>query len=195
VVGARRPCRIADRCHRIACLPALKPRFATPTANRRSALIFCPPVIRYLKRYGLITGSLAVLFGSGIAAGYRWGRSGGPSDRGLTSNGHAEATPEQWSESAAVALQRDLGLTDGQTDSIRRSLGGPSQQIFDDRRKANLKIHLRLLELHDNLAREMDLSDKQKTILLRRREQLRDLIMEKFRDLIGDKPDSILSGL
>ena len=150
---------------------------------------------RFLKKYGVIAGSLAVLFASGIAAGYKWGRTGGPSSQAVTTTGHTETTPEQWRENAAAALQNDLGLTDGQTDSIRRSLVAPSQGIFEERHKANLKIHLRLLEVHDTLARDVDLSDKQKALLKHRRDQLRGLIREKFRDLIGDNPDPILSTL
>lgn len=147
---------------------------------------------RFLKRYGLLTLSLGVLFAGGIAAGYRWGQV---RPVNVTAKPAPETTPEQWGENAAAALQKDLGLTEAQTENVRRSMSGPSQEIFAERHRANLKIHLRLLEVHDTLARDVDLSEKQKAVLKLRREQLRKLILEKFRDLLGDKPDPILSHL
>lgn len=151
---------------------------------------------RFLQRYGILILSLGALFASGIAAGYRWGavetaRTVAPFE---TPPGR-EASPEQWTENAAAALQKDLSLDDAQTDKIRQSIAGPSREIFEEKHRANLKIHLRLLEAHDKLARDVELSSKQQALLKLRREQLRKLILEKFRDLIGDKPDAVLSNL
>ncbi len=152
---------------------------------------------RFIKRYWAITLSLTVLFGSGIAAGFRWGQHQGTGPAGVepAAPGTPELTPEQWAENAAAALQKDLGLNAGQADRVRESIAGPSREIFSEKHRANMKIHLRLLEAHDRLANDVDLTDKQKALLRVRREQLRNVIREKFRDLLGDKPDPLLSDL
>jgi hypothetical protein len=152
-------------------------------------------VNRFFRRYGAIAASLIVLFASGIAAGFRWGQSKSARLPSSHSNGAAELTPDQWSENAAAALQSDLDLTPEQTDKIRRSIAGPARQIFEEKHRGNLKIHLRLLEAHDTLARDVELSEKQRNLLKLRREQLKQHILEKFRDLIGDKQDAVLSDL
>jgi hypothetical protein len=117
-----------------------------------------------LQRYGLITVSLGVLFASGLAAGYQWGRRGAPAPVAEVSTA-PEATPltaAQWGENAAAALQKDLSLSDAQTDSVRRVLAEPSRLIFEEKHRGNLKIHLRLLEAHDTLSANAGLSDRQK---------------------------------
>jgi hypothetical protein len=148
-----------------------------------------------LQRYGLLTVSLGLLFASGLYTGFQWGRHSAPETVAGLSPG-SESTPltaAQWGENAASALQRDLGLTPAQTESVRRTLAGPSKEIFEEKHQGNFKIHLRLLEAHDTLAANADLTDKQKAILKTRREQLRQHILQKFRDIIGEKPDPILS--
>ena len=149
----------------------------------------------FFQRYGLITVSLGVLFASGLAAGYQWGRHAAPVPAfPFTSAPEATAfNAAQWGENAAAALQRDLSLTDGQTEAVRRALAEPSRLIFEEKHRGNLKIHLRLLEAHDTLSANADLSDKQKALLKTRREQLKQHILDKFHDIIGDKPDPILS--
>ncbi len=150
----------------------------------------------YLKRYGPITASLAVLFGSGVAAGYRWGKhSAAAQDNVPAVKESAEPGAGQWIENTALALQKDFDLTPEQTDSVRRAIAGPARAIFEDKRQATFKIHLRLLEAHDTLAREAGLSDPQKARLKLRRDQLRQHIIEKFKDIIGDQPPPALSGL
>lgn len=150
-----------------------------------------------LQRYALITASLGVLFASGIAAGYQWGRSQAAPAGAMTLSPQAngEITPEQWAENVAAALQKDLGLTAVQMEQARRGMAEPSRLIFEEKHRASLKIHLRLLETHDILARAVDLSDRQKSVLKHRRELLRKHIIDKFRDLIGDNPDPILTAL
>jgi hypothetical protein len=150
----------------------------------------------YLKRYGPITVSLAVLFASGLAAGYRWGRLSVPASP-LTPVVVETSEPGalQWIENAALALQKDFDLTPEQTDRVRTAIAGPARAIFEDRRQAGFKIHLRLLEAHDTLAREAGLSEPQKARLQVRREQLRQHILDKFKDIIGDQPPPALGGL
>lgn len=142
---------------------------------------------RFIHRYGILLLSLTVLFASGIAAGYRWGAVSGPAGPAGMPQAVAavEPTPEQWSENAAAALQKDLGLSEAQTDLVRQVMAGPGREIFEEKHRASLKIHLRLLEVHDTLASSVELTPGQKATLQRRREQLRKLIMEKFRDLLG----------
>ena len=150
----------------------------------------------FLHRYGLITVCLSVLFASGIVAGFRWGQRHTVNRTTLApAMDSPDLTPEQWGENAAAALQKDLDLTVEQTDKIRSSIAGPARRIFEEKHRGSLKIHLRLLEAHDTLTRDAGLTDKQKNLLKIRREQLRQHILEKFKNLIGDQPDPILSGL
>ncbi len=154
----------------------------------------------FLQRYGTLTLGLSVLFASGVAAGYQWGIRKSP-ERPVVETvalPSVELTPRaasNWSENAALALQRDLGLTEAQTETVRRNLTEPYRLIMEEKHRGNLKIHLRLLEAHDTLSANAGLTDKQKTLLKARREQLRLHILDKFRDLIGDKPDPILGSL
>jgi len=150
----------------------------------------------YLKRYGPVTASLAVLFGSGLAAGYRWGQRSAEGERPVPAiKESAEASADQWIENAAAALQKDLVLNDDQMNRVRSAISGPAQGIFAEKRQASFKIHLRLLEAHDTLAREAGLTEQQQKLLKIRREQLRRHILDKFKDIIGDKPDPLLSAL
>lgn len=154
----------------------------------------------YLKRYGLITCSLLVLFGSGIAAGYRLAMHHGAAAAGSSgpAGGLREAggvSPDQWIENTALALQKDLGLDEAQALKVRSAIATPAMGIFAEKQQANFKIHLRLLQVHDTLAQEAGLTEEQQSLLKTRREQLRRHILEKFKDLIGDKPDPLLSNL
>ena len=150
----------------------------------------------YLKRYGPLTASLAVLFASGLAAGYRWGQrnaAGLPRPPVVTET--SEPSPEKWIESAAAALQKDLALTEEQAGRVRTAIAAPAARMFQENRQARFEIHLRLLEAHDTLAREAGLTGTQQARLKVRREQLRQHIIEKFKDIIGANPNPVLSGL
>jgi hypothetical protein len=149
-----------------------------------------------LKRYGPLTASLVVLFASGLAAGYRWGRHSVASASSVPFIVETvEVSADQWIENAASALQKDLALSDDQIGRVRSAMAAPAQGMFTEKRQASFKIHLRLLEAHDTLAREAGLSDKQVALLKVRREQLRRHIVEKFQDIIGNNPHPVLSAL
>ncbi len=151
---------------------------------------------RLIQRYGLLVCSLGLLFASGIAAGYRWGTLSREKDGVQAAPAAAaETTPEQWSENAAAALKRDLGLDEAQTEKIRGALAGPALEIFEDKHQANLKIDLRLLDVHGKLQNDAILNEKQKARLKLRREQLLKLIHEKFRDFLEEHPEPALSEL
>jgi hypothetical protein len=148
------------------------------------------------QRYGLLTASLVILFASGVFTGIQWvRRTFEPAGNQPPSSIAGPVSVTQWGENAAAALQKDLGLTEVQVESVRRTLGDASRLIFEEKQRGNFKIHLRLLEAHDTLAANGDLSDKQKALLKARREQLRRHILEKFRDVIGEHPDPVLSAL
>jgi len=150
----------------------------------------------HLKRYGPITASLAVLFASGLAAGYRWGKHSAAAQTTVPPVVEAaERGAGQWIENAALALQKDFDLSPEQTGRVRTAIAGPARAIFEDQRQAGFKIHLRLLEAHDTLAREAGLTEPQKARLQVRREQLRRHIIQKFQDIIGDQPPPVLGGL
>ncbi len=151
---------------------------------------------RFLHRYGLITVCLGVLFASGLTAGFRWGQHQAVRlATAVPAMDTPDLTPEQWGENAAAALQKDLDLSPEQTDNVRGSIAGPARQIFEEKQRGNLRIHLRLLEVHDTFASDIALTDKQKALLKLRREQLRQHIIEKFKSILGDQPEPILSGL
>ena len=149
----------------------------------------------YLKRYGPLTASLAVLFASGVAAGYRWGQRAAPGPTQPPVVAATEPTAAQWIENTAAALEKDFALTAEQTEKVRTSIAGPARGIFEDKRQTGFKIHLRLLEVHDTLVRDAGLTDSQKALLKIRREQLRQYILTTFKDIIGDHPHPVLSGL
>lgn len=150
----------------------------------------------YLKRYGPLTASLAVLFASGLAAGYRWGQHTVIAQTAMPQiTESSETTPSHWIENAAAALQKDLELTPEQTDRVRTAIAAPAAGMFQENRQARFKIHLRLLEAHDTLSRDAGLTEQQQALLKVRREQLRQHIIEKFKDIIGNTPLPALSGL
>ncbi len=168
----------------------------TAAGSRCGCSLPFPSVKHFIHRYGLITVCLGVLFASGIAAGFRWGQHQTVRQAAdVPATDTPDLTPEQWGENAAAALQKDLDLSAEQTDKGRGSIAGPARQIFEEKQRGNLKIHLRLLEAHDILTRDVGLTDKQKALLKIRREQLRLHILDKFKSILGDQPDPILSGL
>ena len=144
----------------------------------------------------LIPGCLTLLFASGIAAGYYWGRQTPGAVIAEMARAQAESlSSEQWAENAAAALQKDLGLSTDQADSVRRGMAGPAREIFGEKRMTDFKIHLRLLGVHDDLGRDANLNGEQKAMLKARRDQLRRDILEKFKDLANPQSDPLLSNL
>ena len=193
LVAESRSCRGGHRDYRVSH-PATEGSRITAAGSWSGCSLSLASVKRFLHRYGLITVCLGVLFASGIAAGYRWGQHH-TARAVVPATDSPDLTPEQWGENAAAALQKDLDLSAEQTDNVRGSIAGPARQIFEEKQRGNLKIHLRLLEAHDTLARDAGLTDKQKALLKVRREQLREHIIEKFKSILGDQQEPILSGL
>jgi len=141
------------------------------------------------QRSATLAACLATLFASGLAIGYRLGEQ-----RAATapvSSMEETVSPDDWTSRACDALQRDLALSPEQSDRIRSHLTEASRGIFLDRERALLQIHLRILEVHDILARDTSLNDQQKLRLKASRAKLRSLITSKFADLLRDSPDSL----
>ena len=141
------------------------------------------------QRSATLAACLGTLFASGLAIGYRLGEQ-----RAATASVSAADTtvsPDDWTTRACDALQHDLALSPEQSDRVRSHLTEASQGIFLDRERALLQIHLRILEVHDVLARDPSLNDQQKLRLKTSRAKLRSLITSKFADLLRDSPDSL----
>jgi len=143
---------------------------------------------RFQRSAGL-AACLGTLFASGVAIGYRLGerRTVTAPDAAVD----ASVSPADWTTRACDALQHDLTLSPEQSERVRSHLSEASRGIFLDRERALLQIHLRILEVHDILARDPSLGDQQKIRLKASREKLRSLITSKFADLLRDSPDSL----
>ena len=146
-----------------------------------------------VQRYAVMFLSLGTLFATGLAIGYRIGQesaSGIAVGTVKPAPGNATPTAEEWAGQACEALRRELSLTPPQADLVRQHLVSASRGIFLDRDRALFQIHLRLLEVHDMLSRDLTLDEPQRHRLKSSREKLRALITERFAEILKDNPDA-----
>ncbi len=132
--------------------------------------------------------SLSTLFAAGLALGYRLGSSRHPAP--ATARQESSHSADEWASHASLALERDLSLSPSQSALVRSHLTSVSRGIFLERDRALFQIHLRLLEAHDILSKDLTLADAQRSRLKASREKLRALITEKFAPLLKDLPDA-----
>ena len=133
--------------------------------------------------------SLSTLFAAGLALGYRLGSSRQPAPP-TTTRQESSHSADEWASHASLALERDLSLSPSQSSLVRSHLTTVSRGIFLERDRALFQIHLRLLEAHDILSKDLTLADSQRSRLKASREKLRALITEKFAPLLKDLPDA-----
>jgi hypothetical protein len=132
--------------------------------------------------------SLGTLFAAGLALGYRLGSSRQPAP--ATTRQESSHSADEWASHASLALERDLSLSPPQSSLVRSHLATVSRGIFLERDRALFQIHLRLLEAHDILSKDLTLADSQRIRLKASREKLRALITEKFAPILKDLPDA-----
>jgi hypothetical protein len=132
--------------------------------------------------------SLTTLFAAGLALGYRLGSSRQPAP--ATTRQESSHSADEWASNASLALERDLSLSPSQSALVRSHLTTVSRGIFLERDRALFQIHLRLLEAHDILSKDLTLANTQRSRLKASREKLRALITEKFAPLLKDLPDA-----
>ena len=134
--------------------------------------------------------SLGTLFAAGIGIGYRMGSSAARAAAIPLTRQDTAHSADEWASHAGDALERDLALSPAQSSLVRSHLASFSRGIFLERDRALFQIHLRLLEAHDILSRDLTLADAQRIRLRASREKLRTLITRKFAPILKDLPDS-----
>lgn len=145
---------------------------------------------RILQSYGIIVLSLLALFGSGVFVG----RTTAPVKH-ETAGPPAEspADADAWVANASRGLVRDLNLDDTQQDVVKQRLETVAASIFGDQERALFQMHLRLLELHDTLAKDGTLNAGQLQRLGRSRAKLKELIIHKFPRMVRENPSLVIS--
>lgn len=145
----------------------------------------------------LLAGSLAAIFLAGGTAGFFAGRKSLSPALALTVDpvvsAAPEASPEEWAQSAFNGLARDLQLSEVQRSRLKPYLNTVSEQVFHERDRALLQIHLRLLEAHDFLAASKDppLNEEQVKRLARSRAKLKAFILGRFADILRTNPGAM----
>jgi hypothetical protein len=141
----------------------------------------------YIQRYAILLLSLLVLFTSGIFIGRLTAPNRTASAPPPATDPQA-ATPASWISSASGNLARDLQLNDAQKTRVSQHLQPVAAAIFEDRERTLFQMHLRLLELHDTLAKDPSLTPAQIKRLASSRAELRERIIRTFPHKVRDNP-------
>ena len=145
---------------------------------------------RLLQSYGILGLSLLALFGSGLFIG----RITAPSSRQVSPPAASvPADADAWVAAASRGLVKDLQLDETQQQLVLQQLDPVAGAIFADQERALFQMHLRLLELHDSLAKTGSLSDTQLTRLGQSRAKLKELIIRKFPRMVRENPTLVIS--
>jgi hypothetical protein len=146
-------------------------------------------VKQILQRYGILVLSLLGLFASGL-----WiGRMTSPRpEQAAQTAVDTPSGPDAWVAAASRGLANDLQLDDAQQQQVRQKLNPVAAAIFSDQERALFQMHLRLLELHDTLAKEGSLNAQQIKRLATSRAKLKNLIIRKFPRLVRENPSLAL---
>ncbi len=140
---------------------------------------------RIFQSYGILTLSLITLFASGVFIG----RMTSPQQpQAVKTAADLAAEPDAWMAAASRGLVRDLKLDATQQDHLRSQLEPVAHAIFSDRERALFQMHLRLLEFHDQLAKEPLMDDSQLRHLASSRAKLKELIIARFPNMVRQNP-------
>lgn len=140
---------------------------------------------RFLQHYGVLGLSLLALFASGVGIG----RYAVPKPQPVTPPVvETSASSEAWVAAASRGLVRDLQLDASQELKVRQHLEPVAVAIYTDQERALFQMHLRLLELHDTLAKQVSLDARQLGHLAASRAKLKDLIIRKFPSSVRANP-------
>lgn len=139
----------------------------------------------------IIVPSLLALFGAGVMVG----RMTAPAPH---ESAAPAALPAQdataWVDTAVRKLAEELKLDEAQQATARENLTPVAASIFADQERALFQMHLRLLELHDTLAKAGNLAPDQVQRLGRSRLKLKELIIEKFPRMVRENPSPLIGG-
>ena len=146
-----------------------------------------------LPSYALLAVSLGGIFAAGGAVGYFLGKgTPAPDPLGDSMISSASGTsPEQWAGLAFDNLAGELKLTEVQRGRVRPYLATTADRIFMERDRALLQMHLRLLEVHDTLAKEASLTEPQIKRLAVSRGKLKASILGRFAGLLKNETGSL----
>jgi hypothetical protein len=140
---------------------------------------------RILRVYGVLVVSLVALFVSGVSIG----RLTSPKPSLPASSGADAATePQSWVAIASRGLVRDLGLDETQEREMVQHLEPVAAALYRDQERALFQMHLRLLGLHDTLAKDAGLDESQLRRLAVSRAKLKGLIIDKFPRMVRANP-------
>lgn len=140
---------------------------------------------RFLHNYGVLGLSLITLFASGISIG-RFSARQLPSPVAPALD--VAGGPASWVTLASRGLVRDLELDEAQLRQVRQRLEPVAQALYSDQERTLFQMHLRLLMLHDTLAKEGGLTEPQQVRLAHSRAKLKDLIIRKFPSMVRSNP-------
>lgn len=140
---------------------------------------------RFIRNYGVLGLSLITLFASGISIG-RFSARRPPSPVAPAID--VAGGPASWVALASRGLIRDLDLDDTQQQQVRQRLEPVAQALYGDQERTLFQMHLRLLMLHDTLAKDGCLTEPQKVRLAHSRAKLKDLIIQKFPSMVCGNP-------
>jgi hypothetical protein len=146
-------------------------------------------VKRFLQSYGILVLSLLALFASGVFVGRM--TAPGPRRTEMPPAG-VPADADAWVAAASQGLVKDLKLDEAQQQKVRQQLEPVAAAIFTDQERALFQMHLRLLELHDTLAKEGSLSGVQLKRLGVSRAKLKELIIRKFPRMVRENPSLVV---
>ena len=146
-----------------------------------------------LPSYTLLALSLGGIFAAGGTVGYFVGKRPVPTtDPVISTIGSTNNTsPQQWADQAFENLAGDLKLTGIQRSKMRPFLLAAADRVFMERDRALFQMHLRLLEVHDTLARESNLDPPQQKRLKQSRDKLKASISARFADILRDNPGAV----
>lgn len=142
-------------------------------------------MIRHFRTYGVLCLSLIALFAAGVLVG----RLTSPQTTVAKKNtADPAAGPESWVEAAGRGLVRDLELDSLQSQQIQKLLEPVAHELYADRERTLFQMHLRLILLHDTLAKEVSLTGSQVERLTASRIKLKNLIIQKFPSSVRNNP-------
>jgi hypothetical protein len=145
--------------------------------------------------YGLLVISLGGIFAAGGSIGYFMGKDSRPAAAADPAAGWigsaSGASPETWADQAFESLAGDLKLSADQRQKVRPYLNSASGRVFVERDRALLQMHLRLLEVHNSLAKETSLDPAQKKRLMGSRAKLKAFILSRFAVLLKNESVSL----
>ena len=140
---------------------------------------------RFVQRYGILGLSLLALFASGVGIG----RHTAPKPQPVAPPAvETSSSSEAWVAAASRSLVRDLQLDAAQELKVQQLLEPVAVAIYTDQERALFQMHLRLLELHDTLAKQGSLDQRQLRHLAASRAKLKDLIIRKFPRSVRSNP-------